>query len=158
VIAGCVAPPTPAQRLAESAYDLNTAARFGRMDVAMENVRDSLRDEFSKTHATWGKSVRVVDCEMNGFTIGKDGTADVSVTVSWQRPDETTMRTTDVKQRWSSTRGTWHMISEEEKGGDRGLLAAPTETKDEAKGDAQTPAPAAAAQRPRFQARTIYEQ
>ncbi len=53
-LAACVIPPTSAQRLTESAYDLNTAARFGRMDVALEHVRDTVRSEFSVRHASKG--------------------------------------------------------------------------------------------------------
>lgn len=155
-LVGCIAPPTPAQRLAESAYDLNTAARFGRMDVALENVRDSLQTEFARTHATWGKGVRIVDCELTGFQMRKDGDADVYVTVNWQRVDETTMRSTEITQRWASNRGTWRMIAEEEKGGDHGLLIAVGDEKKDEK-DASAPSPAAAA-RARFQSKTIYEQ
>lgn len=161
-LAGCVLPPSSAQRLAESAYDLNTAARWGRMDLATENVRDTVRDQYGKTHAGWGKQFRIVDCEVNGFTMRPDGDADVSVTVSWQRLDETIMRNTDIAQRWASTRGTWRLISEEERAGDKGLLA--TAQKDDApksdaqKTDAPQPVSPAAAARARYQTRTIYEQ
>jgi hypothetical protein len=166
-LAGCLLPPSPAQRLAESAYDYNTATRWGRMDLASENVRDTVRDQVGKSHAGWGKQLRIVDCEVNGFSMRSDGDADVSVTVSWQRYDETIMRNTDIAQRWSSVRGTWRLISEEEHGGDKGLLAASKDdaAKGDAKGDApktDAPAPAAptpaAAARSRYQTRTIYEQ
>jgi len=162
-LAGCIAPPTPAQRLAESAYDLNTAARFGRMDVAIENVRDSSRETFSRTHAAWGKSVRIVDCEMSGFSMRQDGDADVFVTINWQRIDESTMRSTDLAQRWGTTRGMWRMIREEEKSGDRGLLRALAEEKKEQEaGDASAEPAGAGAFKPsvrsRYQTKTIYEQ
>ncbi len=150
-LAGCVAPPTASQRLSESAYDFNTAMRFGRMDLAAEHVREVAREEFNKKHAGWGKSVRVVDLEMSGITMRKDGDADVVVTVSWQWAAETTMRTTDLTQRWTSTHGTWSMISEEEHSGDKGVIG----TLDKPKGD---DAPAPSASRSRYQTRVIYEQ
>jgi hypothetical protein len=150
-LAGCVAPPTSSQRLSESAYDLNTAARFGRLDIASELVREIAREEFGKKHASWGKSVRVVDLEMNGMSMRKDGDADVFVTVSWQWAAETTMRVTDITQRWTSTRGSWAMISEEERSGDKGLISSiETPKPDET--------PAAPASRPHYQTRVIYEQ
>lgn len=162
-LSACVMPPTSAQRLTESAYDLNTAARFGRMDLALEHVRETARDEFSQRHAGWGRQVRIVDYDFGGVSIRKDGDADVVVSVQWQRPDESTMRSTDISQRWTEKRGTWWMISEEERGGDRGLLA-DLKAKD-AKADAGKPegaappaAPAPAPQRSRYQTRVIYEQ
>jgi hypothetical protein len=150
-VAGCVAPPTATQRLSESAYDFNTAARFGRMDIASEHVREIAREEFGKKHASWGKGVRVVDMEMNGMSMRKDGDADVFVTVSWQRAADTSLRTTDIAQRWTSTRGTWSLISEEERSGDKGLISEVEAPKID---EAAPPPPS----RPRYQTRVIYEQ
>jgi len=162
-LSACVMPPTSSQRLTESAYDLNTATRFGRMDVALEHVRDTAREGFSQRHAGWGRVVRIVDYEFGGVSIRKDGDADVVLSVQWQRPDESTMRTTDISQRWTEKRGTWWMISEEERGGDRGLLAdikAKSDAKaDGSKPDGAAPPPVAPpSQRSRYQTRVIYEQ
>jgi hypothetical protein len=148
---GCFAPPTATQRLSESAYELNTAARFGRMDIASEHVREIAREEFGKKHAGWGRSIRVDDLEMTGMTMRKDGDADVFITVSWHRPSETSMRTTDITQRWTSTRGIWAMISEEERAGDKGLIG-------EAPGPKVDEAAPSSAPRSHFQTRVIYEQ
>jgi hypothetical protein len=162
-VSGCIAPPSSATRLAESAYDLNEAARFGRMDLALEHVRDTTREEFSRKHARWGKAVRIVDYEVASVTVRKDGDADVVLTINWQRPDETTMRATELGQRWSTTRGTWWMIKEEERGGDPGLLgiAAPQPIDANATPGAEAPTAGVApppAPRSRYQTRTIYEQ
>lgn len=150
-LGACVIPPTAAQRLAESAQDFNTAARFGRMDIASENVREVAREEFNRKHAAWGKSVRVVDMEITGMSMRKDGDADVFVTVNWQRASETSMRTTDVTQRWASTRGTWGILSEEERAGDKGLI-----------GEIEAPKVDEAAPvspvKSRYQTRVIYDQ
>lgn len=166
-LSACIMPPTSSQRLAESAYDLNNATRFGRMDIAVEHVKDTAREDFARRHAGWGRSVRVVDFEFGGVGMRKDGDADVLVTVNWQRLDETTMRSTELAQRWSEKRGTWWMVSEEERSGDRGLLAdlgkLGATPASNAAPDANAVAPAPAAQvapppRARFQTRVIYEQ
>ncbi len=80
----------------------------------------------------------------------KDGDADVLVTVSWQWAAETTMRTTDVTQRWTSTHGNWAMISEEEHGGDKGVIS----ELEKLKADPTAGQPA----RSRYQTHVIYEQ
>jgi hypothetical protein len=155
-LAGCIAPPSAAQRLADAAYDLNTAARFGRMDVALERVKEAAKEDFGKRHASWGKQVRIVDYEFAGLAIRKDGDADVLVTVTWQRLDESTIRVTEITQRWGDTRGTWWMLREEVKSGDAALLEEEKEKPKAAEG--QPPAPAAPRDRGRYQTRVIYDQ
>src|SRR5262245_46784498 len=86
-LAGCIAPPSSAQRLNDAAYELNTATRFGRMDIATEHVAALCREEFARRHAEWGRSVRIVDLEFGGASITKEG-AEVLVTVTWQRPSD----------------------------------------------------------------------
>lgn len=120
-LAGCLSPPTSAQRLNDAAYELNTATRFGRMDIASEHVSSLVRDEFARRHAEWGRGVRIVDLEFGGASMTKEG-ADVLITVTWQRPSDPVVRVTSITQRWVETRGTWSMMDEEEKG-DPGLLA-----------------------------------
>lgn len=123
-LVGCWNPGSPSHRLAESAYDMNTATRFGRMDVALEHVGSQAREAFAKKHSGWGKSVRIVDLEFGGMTLKTKGSeAEVFVTVTWQRLDEADVRVTNVAQRWTDVRGTWSLMSEEEKSGDSGLLA-----------------------------------
>ena len=153
-VAGCAMMPlSPAAKLAVSATDLNQAVQFGRMDLASEMVRESARDKFTQGHASWGRNVRIVDYEVGAMNIRKDGDADVFVTVSWQRADETTLRSTELAQRWTSVRGNWGLVSEEERGGDPGLISEIAHTHY----DDATPAPAPS-ERMRFQPRVIYEQ
>jgi len=149
--AGCAIPPTSAERLAESANDLNTAVRFGRMDIAMDNVKESYRDDYARLHSAWGRALRVVDWEVSGMRMRKDGDADVNVVVTWQRFDETTMRSTALYQRWTPYRTSWSLVTEEERGGDPGLISDIVGLKHD---DA---APVAAPIR-RQQERVIYEQ
>jgi len=124
-VVGCFAQANPSQRLSESAYNMNNATRFGRMDVALELVGAEARESFTKTHASWGKGLRIVDLEFSGLQLAKKGAeADVFVTVSWQRFDDPDVRVTNLTQRWIDVRGTWSLISEAEKAGDGGLLDA----------------------------------
>ena len=164
-LSACIAPPSSTTRLAESAYDLNEAARFGRMDIAMEHVKDTAREDFSRKHARWGKAVRVVDYEVGTITLRKDGDAEVTLLLNWQRPDETSMRSTELWQRWTTIRGTWWMIKEDEHGGDPGLLsgAAPSAIDANAEPGVVPEATATAVAPPpspraHYQTRVIYEQ
>ena len=149
-LAGCIAPTGGTQKLADTAYDMNNATRFGRMDVALEHVAMKSREQFQKEHAGWMRNARIVDIEFNGIQVKKDGDGEVSVTLTWQRADESTTRTTSLIQRWTETRNVWTMASEEARGDD-GLLG----EKEKAK-DATSAAPAKP-ERPRYQTRVIYE-
>lgn len=149
-LAGCIAPTSGTQKLADSAYDMNNATRFGRMDVALEHVAPKAREEFQKQHAGWSRLARIVDIDFNGIQVRKDGVGEVVVTLTWQRADEATTRTTSLVQRWTETRNVWSMISEEERG-DTGLLG---EKESKAKTE---PSPPTKPERPRYQTRVIYE-
>ena len=119
---GCLLPPTSAQRLAESAYNFNMATRFGRTDIALEHVKASSREDIGRKHRAWGRDVRIDDSEVDTFSMRKDGDADVVITVSWHRVNDTTMRETELAQRWTDERGTWWLLREEERAGDHGVL------------------------------------
>src|ERR1700710_736983 len=68
-LGACIGAMTPVQRMQDAAIDLNTAARFGRMDVAIERVSQAARDEFVRKHATWGGAIRVADSEIAGMRL-----------------------------------------------------------------------------------------
>lgn len=119
-VAACA--PSSAQRLAESANNLNVAARFGRMDMAAELVTPKAYDLFAKHHAGWGSKVRLVDVDVHAMRSIDSNNADVTVAVSWMSPNDTTLRLTEIKQRWHDTRGTWRLVSEERLAGDYGLF------------------------------------
>jgi hypothetical protein len=124
-LAGCMTPTTPTQRLADSANEMNTATRFGRMDIALEHVGATARDEFMRQHSAWGRGLRIVDVEVQGMNMLEQSEADVFLSVSWQRADEAQVRVTHVSQRWRDDRG-WRVTKEERKGGDFGLLGEAT--------------------------------
>lgn len=147
-VAACWTPASAQQRLSESANEMNSATRWGRMDVAIDLVGEKSRETFSKVHARWGRSLRIIDLEFDGLNLLKDGKeAEVIVNVSWQKLDDPDVRITSIAQRWADLRGKWSLLSEEEKGGDGGLLDEETKAKKE-------PPPA---ERSRFQTRVIRE-
>ena len=121
-LAGCIGPLTPAQRVQEAAQDMNTAARFGRMDIAFERVSNKGREDFAKRHAAWGSRVRILDYDFQGLALKDQETAEVMVTIGWQRPDESDIRSTTIVQHWKDHRGSWLLESEERGSGDVGLL------------------------------------
>lgn len=123
---GCIAPPTAADRLTDAAYEMNMATRFGRMDVAMSFVGEKARKQFLASHSGWGRGIRISDLEFAGLEMGKKDEAIVLVHVSWQRIDESTLRTTSIKQRWTDMeKGGWVIADEIRVGGEPGLLGEP---------------------------------
>jgi hypothetical protein len=123
---GCVAPMTPVQRMQDAANDLTTATRFGRMDMALERVSHDSRDEFVRKHAGWGSAIRIADCDLSSLRLTDKEHATVTLTVSWQRIDESELRGTQIAQKWKDHRGRWLLESEERLAGDFGLLGEPT--------------------------------
>jgi hypothetical protein len=120
--AGCMGNFSPGQRVQDAANDLSTATRFGRMDIALERVSRSGRDRFVRGHATWGSSLRIVDCDIVGMRLTDKAHADVMVAVSWNRLDQSEMRVTQLAQHWSDHHGAWLLDNEERASGDVGLL------------------------------------
>lgn len=126
MLAGCFAPMTPLQRMQDAANDLTTATRFGRMDMAMGRVSHASRDEFTRKHAAWGSAIRIADCDLSGLRLLDKEHATVTLTVSWQRIDESDLRGTQIVQKWHDERGRWLLESEERTAGDIGLFGEPT--------------------------------
>ncbi|WP_437674336.1 hypothetical protein [Sorangium sp. So ce131] len=115
---------------------MNTAARFGRMDVAMERVGSGARQDFMRRHQGWGTRLRVVDVEFGGFEMLKRDEADVYLDVLWLRQDEATVRATRIAQRWRDERGHWQLVGEERRDGDTGLLGEPPPDAEKSAGEA----------------------
>jgi hypothetical protein len=117
---------TPVQRMQDAANDLTTATRFGRMDMALERVNRASRDEFIRKHASWGSAIRIADCDLSSLRLLDKERAAVTLTVSWQRIDESELRGTQIAQKWKDHQGRWLLESEERLAGDFGLLGEPT--------------------------------
>jgi hypothetical protein len=113
--------PPQAQDVSDVARDMNLAARFGRMDVAVENTTDDVREGFVQRRAQWGRDLRVVDTELSALNMKGKDEAEVFVDVSWMRIDEGLLRGTRVKQTWKKDDG-WKLSSEARDSGDVGLF------------------------------------
>ena len=122
VLFGCGGSFSPAQRVQDAVHDLSNAVRFGNMGMAIERVSPSERQPFIKRHARWGTAIRIVDCEVLGIALRDRDRADVTLSVGWQRVEESEMRSTQIAQKWKSEKGNWLLSGEERMGGDVGLL------------------------------------
>ncbi|MEZ4442965.1 MAG: hypothetical protein R3B72_27970 [Polyangiaceae bacterium] len=125
----CFAPPGPMERLNMSAYDLNTATRFGRMDVALEHVAQDAQVDFMARHAKWGRGIRVVDVELSGLRILASDQAEVTLTVTWHRIDESLIRASAITQMWKNDKNGWKLGEELRVSGSPGIFDRPAKAK-----------------------------
>ena len=133
-------PNSATQVLTDTAYDISTAERFGRMDIVFDQVAPGKRDAFVAAHEGWGSVIRIVDLEYGGMRMIDPAHADVSLTVAWQRPDEASLRSTTLKQTWFHASEHWVITGETRVAGDKGLLDEPDPRLD-SKEAAAKPAP-----------------
>ena len=124
LLAGCMTPPSPAERITDAAMALNVAARFNQLDVAVARAEKGERDEFMRRHAAWGQTLRIVDVEMASLSLPESDRAIVLVDYAWIRNNEGTMRATRVEQHWKDDAG-WHLVREKRLTGDSGLFGEP---------------------------------
>ncbi len=115
----------PVEKLTDNAYEVVMAARFGRMDIVTAMVRPDLRAEYAEAHSEWGGRSRILDIEYSGMRLIQSDKAIVAMTVSWQRLDESMLRTTALAQTWERGEGGWLIVDEAFAGGDKGLLIKP---------------------------------
>jgi hypothetical protein len=120
-LVACAAPIQPSTRVTDAARELNLAARFGRMDVALGLTATNAKDTFIERHATWGDAIRVLDMELSGLSMPDSRNAWLQVDYSWIRIDESTLRKTRVAQLWRDRNG-WQLVREQRISGDIGLF------------------------------------
>jgi hypothetical protein len=123
-LAGCLAPPPPSQRVQDVAREANLAARFGRMDVALEHTADGARKHFKERRMDWGGEVRVLDFEFSGLEMKDSENATLVLDIQWMRLDENMLHLTRVEQSWrggAKDKG-WVLVRERRIGGDVGLF------------------------------------
>lgn len=123
VLGGCIAPP-PSQRVADVAREVNLAARFGRMDLALEHTAEGARRHFTSHRAAWGGPVRVLDLELSGLSMSDTENAVVLVDIQWSRLDENTLHSTRIEQTWRGGLNDhgWTLVRERRIAGDLGLF------------------------------------
>ncbi len=129
LVVGCMGSMSPRAKLDDAVQEMNTAARFGRGDIAAERVAPAARPEYLKRHRLWGGDVRIVEVEYGGIEKITESEAIILVGFGWYRPNEGVLRTTTVRQTWRNDKGTgpWFLHDEERAGGDVGLLGEKTE-------------------------------
>lgn len=118
----CLTPPPASAQAIDAARELNVAARFGRMDIAVERTAKAARAVFLQRHAQWGKNVRVLDVELSGMQMKDSHHAVIHVDVSWERIDESMLRETRLAQNWLDRGGGWQLTRERRIAGDIGLF------------------------------------
>src|SRR5262245_24208468 len=105
-MAACSGAMTPRAKLDDTVQETNTAIRFGRSDIAVENVAPAARKAYVDHHKAWGSDVRIVDVEYAGTEKVTGEEAIVFVSFGWYRPNEGVLRATTVKQTWRNDKGT----------------------------------------------------
>ena len=118
----CMMPPQGAALVQQTAQQFNFDTRFGRMELAMEQVSGKYADDFMKRHRHWGGSIHVTDAETVGMRMRGQDNADVTVRVGWYRTDEGELKVTTVKQKWHLYPAGWRVDAEERLDGDIGAL------------------------------------
>lgn len=121
-VLGCIAPITPMERLQQSANEVAAALRFGRTDIAAEYVASNARDAFVSRHMVWSEKTRVVDMELLGIFLRGEGEAEAILSVAWLREDGAMLHTTEISQRWKHEMGSFRMVDELYRRGDKALF------------------------------------
>jgi len=116
----------PSEKLNDSIRGMNDAARWGRIDIALQYVEPVYRHKFLVSHHGWGRSIEVADAEVMRIAMAPDRkSAAALVGFSWYSLDNMTLHSTVVKQTWEERDGSFVMASEEVFEGDAELLAIP---------------------------------
>ena len=122
MVVACPAPSTGLAQAQQTAQSFNLDARFGRNDLVLDQISPAERDEFSLHHRAWGMAVRVADVELAGMKAHGDKDVDITVHVSWYRPEQQELRTTTLQQAWHAKTDGWELVGEKRVDGDVGLL------------------------------------
>jgi hypothetical protein len=118
----CMMPPQGAALVQQTAQQFNFDTRFGRMELAMEQVSAKYADDFMKRHRHWGGAIHVTDAETVGMRMRGQDNADVTVRVGWYRVEEGELKNTLVKQKWHLYPSGWRVDAEDRLDGDIGVM------------------------------------
>lgn len=121
-LAACMNTPMGPAAVQQTSQEFNMHTRFGRMEVAVQDVSDDYRPEFGRRHALWHSALHVTDAEVASLRMIGDEDADVTVRIGWYRVDQGDLLTTTVKQKWHRLTGKWRLDGEERLDGAIGIL------------------------------------
>jgi hypothetical protein len=97
--------------------------RWGRLPAAETSVDPRMREQFQRRHAAWGRTVQIVDLEIEGTRM-QGLVATVRARFLWLRGQDVETRETIVETRWRAGMGRdWILDDEQVVGGDPSLLA-----------------------------------
>ena len=129
LLCGCMSNINPRETLADSVHQVNYAARWGRVDVAVERVAPSYRTTFLRSRRPWGRDLQIADVELVDIHLvdGDNARAQSIVAVSWYDLRAMDLRTTTLEQAWRRTGQAYVLESEEIVEGDESLVTPPAE-------------------------------
>ena len=139
---GCaLAGQLESSRAQEVALETNMNARFGRMEIAVENVAPEARERFMEHRRGWGSTIRVADYDMVGLKMKGVEDCETVVRIVWYRFAENELKQSSLKQKWHETKGNWKLTDENRLDGDPGLIGdpIPAQPHDLAAAQASTP-------------------
>jgi hypothetical protein len=121
-LAACMMPPQGAALVQQTSEQFNFDTRFGRMEMAVEQIAPKYETEFTKKHRAWGGPIHVTDAETIGMKMRGQEDCDVAVRIGWYRVDQPELHTTYVKQHWHLYKRGWLLDAEKRTDGDIGAL------------------------------------
>jgi hypothetical protein len=131
VLVGCtLANLTPQERFKESTHVLNDASRWGRVDIASEQVSPKYRDRFVSRHREWGTTLSIADADITRMQLADDRQSAISeISVSWYETGGITLRSSVITQKWEVEHGKFFLVDEAVRVGDPKVFVedAPTE-------------------------------
>jgi len=133
-LAGCLFQNlSPGTKLREAVQDGNEAARWGRLDIAMEKVAPGYVREYARRHHDWGSAIQMADVEILRMQMADDEKkATVVVAFGWYDYDTMTLERTVVRQKWNSLSAGGFVLAEEEViDGNERLLEPPEDPEEE---------------------------
>ena len=112
------------ETLRDSVVGLNDELRWQRMDLAVDRVAPSFRQEFVHAHGRWGGEVQVADTELLRVRIDdEDGSATSLVAVRWYSMRTMTLHQSTLEQNWERAGRYFILTSEDVVGGDERIFA-----------------------------------
>jgi hypothetical protein len=118
----CGAAIAPGQQVLERARDMNTATRFGRLDLASQSAAPEARAAFLERRRSWGADIRVLDVDVEGVNMKDNDHAEVRVVVGWTRMSDGLLHNTTLNQVWNNASGAKWALASESTTGDWGLF------------------------------------
>jgi hypothetical protein len=124
---------SPATKLREAVQDGNEAARWGRMDIALEKVDRRYARQYALSHHDWGDGIQMADVDVESIQMAEDeNVATVVVAFGWYDYDTMTLQRTVIRQKWSSVEAGGFVLTEEEIiDGNERLLEPPPEPEED---------------------------